>query len=252
MNSVRRRIDALLENSAAIETPTLRSGGFRVRDIYASPEEFENYERDFGRPISRRAGHKTSAETWDANPVLQDSVVRQIRARRPVVEARASGETLYRQMLQALTKRAFGTTPRDVPELESMIMPLAASAPQLVRDVLYRYWERAAKEWEEGNNSGNEQMLKGAEERSNVITDAADKVLALWGIKTEWPGLYPIFIGQDGRQEHNLVWALRDASKSLSGKPGDRAPGTGGPAVPPKPAAPEGELDDLPEPPPQR
>jgi hypothetical protein len=55
------------------------------------------------------------------------------------------------------------------------------------------YFRLSARAWEDGNNSGNAETLarKDCEERS--LARKGEALLKPFGIKCDWPGLYPSF-----------------------------------------------------------
>lgn len=78
-----------------------------------------------------------------------------------------------------------------------------------------RLFERAAKAWVRGNNSGNSKTM----ERCNTLCERlrrdAESVLTPLGIQVDYPGLYPSFVVH-GFCEHstlNAVSAALDGSR---------------------------------------
>ena len=45
---------------------------YKLRKVYSSLEEFENYCEDYG--LHTRLGYETPENAWDANPTIQGSV----------------------------------------------------------------------------------------------------------------------------------------------------------------------------------
>lgn len=51
----------------------------------------------------------------------------------------------------------------------------------------------SAKAWEDGNNSGNSEVLAAMSKRERRLAREGAAMLAPLGIKCDWPGLYPSF-----------------------------------------------------------
>lgn len=57
-------------------------------------------------------------------------------------------------------------------------------------DKLFR---RAAKAWEDGNNSGNNATLTRKEKECDDLRNKAEKLLIPYGITVDYPGLFPTY-----------------------------------------------------------
>lgn len=71
-------------------------------------------------------------------------------------------------------------------------------------------FNRAAKAWERGNNSGDADYLVRCERQCDACRNRAEKLLAPLGIDVSYPGLYPCF-EVDGRFFHTTESAVSAA-----------------------------------------
>lgn len=74
----------------------------------------------------------------------------------------------------------------------------AKDNPEKLAHTLERWFERAAREWTTGNNSGDNRTFDRCKAECDRLHAQAESVLALFGIKVDYPGLYPCF-EHDGR-----------------------------------------------------
>lgn len=85
-------------------------------------------------------------------------------------------------------------------------------APAVALAPVYRAFERAARAWDEGNNSGSPAGLRRGEIACEQARAEAEHVLrVILGIRCTYPGLYPVFALSDGSEEHDLDQAARRA-----------------------------------------
>ena len=68
----------------------------------------------------------------------------------------------------------------------------------------------SAKAWEDGNNSGDSQIMADMTKRENRLAREGAALLAPLGIKCDWPGLYPSFQVK-GYWEYNTQAAVLEA-----------------------------------------
>jgi len=63
---------------------------------------------------------------------------------------------------------------------------------KLVRDA-DALFDRAARAWTRGNNSGDSAILERCEKQCDALRRQAEKLLTPLGITVDYPGLYPSF-----------------------------------------------------------
>lgn len=104
-------------------------------------------------------------------------------------------EAAYRVALKRICRIAGQIIANDAPtpELEQRVKDVTKYAPALTARHLERLYENAARAWERGNNSGNSAILNREEDNCDKIRETADRLMALWQIKVDYPGLYPSF-----------------------------------------------------------
>ncbi|SRR5713101_3454390 len=71
-------------------------------------------------------------------------------------------------------------------------------------------FERAAKAWERGNNSGDSARLTACEELCDTYRNEAEAMLTPLGIVVDYPGLYPAFAVR-GYSFHDTLSAVSAA-----------------------------------------
>ncbi len=106
-------------------------------------------------------------------------------------------EATHRVVLKRILQLAdlpFGDNAKT-PDLEKLIRH---AKPEAVANVVSNFFDRAAKAWEMGDASGEAASMEAANREAERLQTGAEKVLALFGIKTDYPGLYPRFI-KDGQ-----------------------------------------------------
>ena len=89
-------------------------------------------------------------------------------------------------------------SPATVPDLDAW----AKANPDAVARVLCQWFDNAARAWTEGNNSGDSATYTRQRAQQERLHRQAESVLALWGVKVDYPGLYPCFVDAQGRHEH--------------------------------------------------
>jgi len=109
----------------------------------------------------------------------------------------AQDEAAYRVVMKRIIRACFGqTVSPECPaeKLEGYIRQAAKESSKAVADHLHtQAWKRSAKAWEDGNNSGSSAVMAEKEKESIRWATAGERVMALFGIKCDWPGLYPSF-----------------------------------------------------------
>lgn len=73
------------------------------------------------------------------------------------------------------------------------------------------FFEKAAKTWELGNNSGHGATLTRCEAECEKLRDMGEALLAPFGITCDYPGLYPCF-RWDGHDYHDVLGVVRWAT----------------------------------------
>lgn len=81
----------------------------------------------------------------------------------------------------------------DMPHLEQRLKDVAKYAPGVPARGLARIYETAARAWERGVNSGNDKGMDAGNQRCDKAREVADRILLLWDVKVDYPGLYPSF-----------------------------------------------------------
>lgn len=95
----------------------------------------------------------------------------------------------------------------EIPVHKFTLDPLnRALVSKLIRLVDARFI-LAAKDWEDGNNSGDSDSLRKKEDSCDRLRGEAEAMLAPLGIKVSYPGLYPLF-EVNGFDEHTTKAAV--------------------------------------------
>lgn len=127
-------------------------------------------------------------------------------------------EAGYRVQMKRILRNAIGYVDNETPteHLEKQVMALALSAPAVVARGLDRTFTDAARAWEKGTNSGNQAGMDEGNAECERLRDRAERVLALFDVKIDYPGLYPCFNWQ-GHDYHSteslLQWIARETGK---------------------------------------
>jgi hypothetical protein len=103
--------------------------------------------------------------------------------------------------------RQFGYDPNDWSE--SNLTAFAINNPVLLVPQLLAKFDSAAKSWCNGNNSGDAKVMEECEEACDLKRAQAEKVLSLFGIVCDYPGLYPCFKYKD-QEYHNLKYLMEN------------------------------------------
>ena len=82
-------------------------------------------------------------------------------------------------------------------------------------DQVERMFERAARQWVRGNNSGNPDTLKRCERKCDKLRRGAVSLLAPLHIEVDFPGLYPSFKVR-GFDHHSALSAISAALEPQS------------------------------------
>lgn len=101
----------------------------------------------------------------------------------------------YRVALKRIIRSGLGWADNKAgtDHLEEQVKFLAKAAPDLVAKGIAHWFIRGAKAWESGNNSGDNRYLEKMLGQCDLFRARAERVLALWGIEVDYPGLYPAF-----------------------------------------------------------
>ena len=73
------------------------------------------------------------------------------------------------------------------------------------------YFNKAAKAWVRGNNSGDNDILEQCDKLSDKHQNYAESLLSPYGITVDYPGLYPVYHykNMDYYTVHELIEAIR-------------------------------------------
>jgi hypothetical protein len=88
--------------------------------------------------------------------------------------------------------RAVGV-PVDNEAPDDQLNDWAKRHPREIARTLGRWFEKAARAWTLGNNSGDSKTFNKACREQGRLHGQAESVLGLWGIVADYPGLYPAF-----------------------------------------------------------
>lgn len=133
-----------------------------------------------------------------------------IRSR--AIEAPASrDEAAYRVALKrALTNGGvWHETETPTASLEQNVILLAKSNPKVIADQADRVFRRAAQAWEDGNNSGNDATLQAGYVECDRQRGIGERVMALFGVECDYPGLYPTFTTKARHVEYTALAAIQ-------------------------------------------
>ena len=125
-------------------------------------------------------------------------------------------EARYRVFLKRTLKTAgFGwQSYLTTNDLEGMIKGLAKSNPDYLAEKIFVLFDQAARAWNEGNSSGKSEVMKEKQGECDEIQERAERVLILFGISCDYPGLYPRFLSTvDGYREFHGEVGLVEALK---------------------------------------
>lgn len=125
-------------------------------------------------------------------------------------------DALYRVTLKRIIRAAIGTVDNEAPteQLEQAVREIAKTAPAVVSRGLDRTFEQAARAWTRGNNSGDPATLEKENNECDRLHRNAERVLALWGVKVDYPGLYPCFVWNGQHYHCNCESLLRDIANT--------------------------------------
>lgn len=127
---------------------------------------------------------------------------------------RSRADAAYRVSLKRIIARSGefvdGNVDTETAELERSAYSIGALNPAIVATRLEELYERGAKAWVDGNNSGNSAQHNAGCNECDFQRSVADRVCALFGIKTDYPGLYPSF-SVKGHTHYNALAAVKEA-----------------------------------------
>src|SRR5438132_1213226 len=89
-------------------------------------------------------------------------------------------------------------------------MKMTVLQAKFLADKADALFNRAARAWEIGNNSGNSTALARGESRCEKLREEAEALLRPLGITVDYPGLYPSFTVR-GFSEHTTLAAISAA-----------------------------------------
>lgn len=132
-------------------------------------------------------------------------------------EYTAQDEAAYRVILKRILCPKWldrGQFDKPTDSLASLVRDCPAD---LVAHYCTQAFQRSAKAWEDGNNSGNDRILQEKEAESVRWATAGERVMALFGIRCDWPGLYPSFeiVGQIGHY-YDALSVLKAATQVVN------------------------------------
>lgn len=123
-------------------------------------------------------------------------------------------EAAYRVILKRIVAVALDTkTPQagDTPDFEWMVK---RADPAIIARFCDQAFNRSAQAWTDGNNSGDCALLAKKERERLRWATAGERMLALFGIKCVWKGLYPIFeLPRETGHYYDSLSALKAALK---------------------------------------
>jgi uncharacterized protein YlaN (UPF0358 family) len=99
-----------------------------------------------------------------------------------------------------------------IADLEEKVKAVAKSAPAIVANYLDKLFHRAADAWSRGNNSGSAETMTRCDKQCDQLRREAEQVLQLWGVKVDYPGLYPCFEWNERHYTCDLIGLMRDIS----------------------------------------
>jgi hypothetical protein len=104
-------------------------------------------------------------------------------------------EAGYRVALKRIIRAAVGAVDNeaDTTVLEAQVRTIARTAPAVVARGVDGWFKSAAQAWTRGNNSGDSRILEAEDLNCDKLRDRAERVLRLWSVKCDYPGLYPCF-----------------------------------------------------------
>ncbi len=134
----------------------------------------------------------------------------------------SQAEAGYRIALKRIIRAARGHVDNDAATaaLETAVKEIAKAAPSVVVRGVDKWFEQAAKALEQGNNSGKSEIMLAKQADCDRLRDRAARVLKLWGVRVDYPGLYPSFNWRGGHFhscESLLNW-ISKADLAGSGK----------------------------------
>ncbi len=101
-----------------------------------------------------------------------------------------------------------------IAELEEKVRAVAKSAPAIVANYLDKVFHRAADAWTRGNNSGSSEIMTRCNAQCDRLREEAEQVLQLWGVKVDYPGLFPCFEWRGQHYTCDCIGLLRDVGRS--------------------------------------
>lgn len=120
----------------------------------------------------------------------------------------------YRVAIKRTLRAAGQIVTLDPPDsteaLERRFIALARQAPLVVADGVDRVVKQSKATWERGNNSGDATTLEECNVKSQELGEVVEQLMALFGVKTDWPGLYPSYTVKGG-SHHHTISAIRAA-----------------------------------------
>jgi len=106
--------------------------------------------------------------------------------------------------------RMVGLSP-EKDESDRFLNSWAINNPCYLAPVIVAWFNKAAKAWEDGNNSGCSETLNQKEAECERIRTQAESILNLFHVETDYPGLYPAF-----KYKHVDYYSVESLMKSIN------------------------------------
>ena len=75
---------------------------------------------------------------------------------------------------------------------------MTVAEAKFLADKAEALFQKAARAWERGNNSGDNDTLRRCNNQCDDYREKAEAILKPMGIETDYPGLYPSFMVRGG------------------------------------------------------
>lgn len=75
---------------------------------------------------------------------------------------------------------------------------MTVAEAKFLADKAEALFQKAARAWERGNNSGDSDTMQRCERQCDNYREEAQAILKPFGIETDYPGLYPSFLVRGG------------------------------------------------------
>jgi len=116
---------------------------------------------------------------------------------------------------RVIAKRTARISGDPIPKTDDECKAYALRHPVTIAKAVFSWYAAGANAWIKGNNSGDNDTMAECELLCDRKRAQADTVLSWFGVKTDYPGLYPTFM-RDGETVYyclrSLARLLREAS----------------------------------------